>query len=70
MKVWLDKSWKNLFHMRRLGLTFAILITLSAGILIGSVMAHGVAGKDTNVDSSDAKPLQVPNPVNLSTTFT
>ncbi len=69
MKVWLDKSWKN-FRMRRLGLTFAVLATLSAGILIGSVMAHGVDGKAAAVDSSDAQPLQMPNPVNLSTTFT
>jgi serine protease Do len=65
MKVWIDK-----FRMRRLSFTFAILVTLSAGILIGSVLAHGVNGKETNVDSSDAKPLQIPNPVNLSTTFT
>lgn len=56
--------------MRRLSLTFAILVTLSAGILIGSVLAHGVDGKDAKVDSSDATPLQIPSPVNLSTTFT
>ena len=65
MKVWIDK-----FRMRRLSATFAILATLSAGILIGSVVAHGVDGKEAKVDSSDAKPLQIPNPVNLSTTFT
>ena len=65
MKVWIDK-----FRMRRLSATFAILATLSAGILIGSIMAHGVDGKEAKVDSSDAKPLQIPNPVNLSTTFT
>ena len=65
MKAWIDK-----FRMRRLGLTFAILATLSAGILIGSVLAHGVDGKQAKVDSSDAQPLQVPNPVNLSTAFT
>src|SRR5665213_2775074 len=65
MKVWIDK-----FRMRRLTLTFAILATLSAGILIGSVFAHGVNGKEATVDSSDAQQLQVPNPVNLSTTFT
>jgi serine protease Do len=64
-KVWIDK-----FRTRRLGFTFAILATLSAGILIGSVVAHGVDGKETKVDSSDAQPLQVPNPVNLSTSFT
>jgi serine protease Do len=65
MKAWIDK-----FRMRRLSLTFAILATLSAGILIGSVLAHGVDGKQAKVDSSDAQPLQVPNPVSLSTTFT
>jgi serine protease Do len=65
LKVWIEK-----FRTRRLGFTFAILATLSAGILIGSVVAHGVDGKETKVDSSDAQPLQVPNPVNLSTTFT
>ncbi len=64
-KVWIDK-----FRTRRLGFTFAILATLSAGILIGSVVAHGVDGKETKVDSSDAQRLQVPSPVNLSTTFT
>jgi serine protease Do len=65
LKVWIEK-----FRTRRLGFTFAILATLSAGILIGSVVAHGVDGKEAKVDSSDAQPLQVPNPVNLSTTFT
>ena len=65
MKDWIDK-----FRMRRLSFTFAILATLSVGILLGSVLAHGVNGKENTVDSSDAKPLQVPNPVNLSTTFT
>jgi serine protease Do len=64
-KVWIDK-----FRTRRLGFTFAILATLSAGILIGSVVAHGVDGKEAKVDSSDAQPLQVPSPVNLSTSFT
>ncbi|MHB1856766.1 MAG: trypsin-like peptidase domain-containing protein [Acidobacteriaceae bacterium] len=64
-KVWIEK-----FRMRRLSFTFAILATLSAGILIGSVMAHGVNGKEASVDSSDAQPLQIPSPVNLSTDFT
>src|SRR5665213_402498 len=64
------KVWTNKFRMRRLTLTFAVLVTLSAGILIGSVMAHGVDGKQAKVPSSDAQPLQMPTPVNLSTTFT
>ena len=54
----------------RLASTFTILGTLSAGILIGSVAVHGVRGNETQTDSSDAKPLTIPNPVTLSTTFT
>jgi serine protease Do len=54
----------------RLASTFTILGTLSAGILIGSVAVHGVRGNETQTDSSDAKPLSIPNPVTLSTTFT
>jgi serine protease Do len=54
----------------RLASTFTILGTLSAGILIGSVAVHGVRGNETQTDSSDAKPLKIPNPVTLSTTFT
>lgn len=54
----------------RLASVFTILVTLSAGILIGSVVAHGVHGQQTQVDSSDASHLKIPNPVNLSTAFT
>ena len=54
----------------RLASTFTILGTLSAGILIGSVAVHGVRGNETQTDSTDAKPLTIPNPVTLSTTFT
>jgi serine protease Do len=54
----------------RLISTFTILATLTAGILIGSVIAHGVKGQEKKaVDSSDATPLKVPNPVVLSSTF-
>lgn len=54
---------------RRLSYTFTILATLTIGILVGSVMAHGVHGKESQVNSSDATPLQIPSPVDLSTTF-
>src|SRR6201996_4343984 len=54
----------------RLASTFVILGTLSAGILIGSVVVHGVRGNETQTDSSDATPLKIPNPVSLSTTST
>lgn len=68
MNVW--KVWMEKFRTRRLSSTFAILVTLSAGILIGSIMAHGVDGKEAKVDSSDAQQLQIPAPVSLPTQFT
>ena len=58
------------FRIRRLASTFTILATLSAGILIGSVVAHGVHGQDKAVDTRDASPLHVPDPKTLSTVFT
>src|SRR5277367_3245600 len=63
---------KSLFERLRLGrlaTTFTILATLSAGILIGSVAAHGVKGQENKVDSSDANPLRIPNAKVLSNTF-
>lgn len=57
------------FRVRRLASVFTILATLSIGILAGSIMAHGVKGKEAQADSSDATPLKVPNPVVLSNTF-
>jgi len=57
-------------RMRRLASTFTILATLSAGILIGSVVAHGVKGQESQINSSDATPLKVPPPKEFSTDFT
>jgi serine protease Do len=68
------KSFLRRLRYRRLASTFTILATLSAGILIGSVVAHGVHGQeakqDTKIDTSDATPLKVPAPRDLSTDFT
>lgn len=73
----LDLKMKSLLgrlRYRRLASTFTILATLSAGILIGSVVAHGVHGQETKqaakVDTSDATPLKIPAPRDLSTDFT
>jgi serine protease Do len=63
MNTWFGRSQTG-----RLLSTFTILATLTAGILIGSVVAHGVKGKE-QVSSSDATPLKVPNPQVLSNTF-
>jgi serine protease Do len=64
------KSLIERLRLGRLASVFMILGTLSAGILIGSVVAHGVHGNEAQVNSSDASPLKIPDPVNLSTTFT
>lgn len=55
---------------RKLTATFTILATLSLGILAGSVITSNVSGKEQQaVDSSDAKPLVIPSPVELSNGF-
>jgi serine protease Do len=64
MKLLLER-----LRARRLASTFTILATLSAGILIGSVMAHGVRGQESKVDSSDATPLKIPDAKILSNAF-
>jgi serine protease Do len=53
----------------RLTATFALLATLSAGIIAGSVLTRSVSGKEQAVDSSDARPLVIPSPLNLSNDF-
>ena len=54
---------------QRLTMTFVLLATLSIGILAGSVLTHGVSGKEQAVNSSDAKPIVIPSPVTLSNGF-
>ena len=50
--------------------TFALLATLSAGILAGSMFTGSVSGKEQQkIDSADARPLVIPNPVTLSNGF-
>src|SRR5271156_5204231 len=48
--------------------TFTILATLAVGILIGTVISYGVKGKEGQ-KSSDATPLTIPAPQQLSNTF-
>src|ERR1039458_9279308 len=48
--------------------TLTILATLTMGILIGTVISYGVKGKEGQ-KSSDATPLTVPAPLQLSNTF-
>jgi serine protease Do len=53
----------------RFASTFVILATLSLGILIGTVVSGGVKGKEKAGSSTDATPLQVPSPRELSSQF-
>jgi serine protease Do len=48
--------------------TLSILATLSVGILIGTVISYGVKGKEGQ-QKSDATPLAMPSPQQMSNTF-
>jgi serine protease Do len=56
------------FKANRWAYTFTILATLTVGILIGTVVSYGVKGKEGQ-KSSDATPLTIPAPQQLSTAF-
>jgi serine protease Do len=53
---------------KRWAYTFTILATLSVGILIGTIVSYGVKGKEAQ-KSSDATPLTIPAPRQLSNQF-
>jgi serine protease Do len=53
---------------RRWVYSFSIVATLAVGILIGTVVSYGVKGKEGQ-KSSDATPLTVPAPQQLSNAF-
>ncbi|HEY6302901.1 MAG TPA: Do family serine endopeptidase [Terriglobales bacterium] len=59
--------WVRL-RANRWAYTFTILATLAVGILIGTVVSYGVKGKEGQ-KSSDATPLSIPAPQQLSTAF-
>ncbi len=60
----------NKIRSGRLSTTFILLATLSAGILAGSMLTGNVSAKqEQKVDSSDARPIVIPNPVTLSNGF-
>lgn len=64
------RALKERFQAYRLAPTLVILLTLSVGILIGTVISYGVRGQDKKNISADATPLQLPSPRQLSNTFT
>ena len=55
------KSLLERLRTRRLASVFVLLATLSAGIVAGSFLAHGVRGQEKKNDSADATPLTVVN---------
>ncbi len=55
------KSLFERLRMRRLASMFVLLATISAGIVAGSYLAHGVRGQEKQNDSADATPLKVVN---------
>src|SRR5436853_1634214 len=57
------------FKANRLAYTLTILVTLAVGILIGTVISYGVKGKEGQSKASDATPLSVPAPQQLSNAF-
>jgi serine protease Do len=63
-------GWMERIRDHRLTTAFALLATLSTGILVGSVFTHGVSGKEqAPLDTSNAKPLVVPAAQSLSNGF-
>ena len=59
--------WMRLKN-RRWVYSFSIVATLALGILIGTVISYGVKGKEGQ-KSSDATPLTIPSPKQLSNEF-
>src|SRR6516225_9885516 len=55
------KSLFERLRTRRLASAFVVLATVSAAIVAGSFVAHGVRGQEKQNDSSDATPLHVTN---------
>ncbi len=56
------------FKAKRWAYTLTILATLSVGILVGTIVSSGVKGKEGQ-KSSDATPLTIPSPQQLSNQF-
>ncbi|HET9699178.1 MAG TPA: peptidase S1, partial [Terriglobales bacterium] len=68
MNARVSAFWDKVKHHRP-GSALLVLVTLAVGILIGTVISYGVRGQDKN-SSADATQLKVPEPKQLSTTFT
>src|SRR4051812_16735160 len=57
------------FKANRLGFTAVILLTLTVGILIGTVVSYGVKGQEKEKRSAEATQLTLPSPRQMSNQF-
>ena len=65
-----SSSISSRIRNHRLASTFTLLATLTVGIVAGSVLTHDVGAKERQkVDSSDARPIVIPDPKTLSNGF-
>jgi len=62
-------SLRDRMRSHRFLSTILVVLTLFVGILIGTVIQKGVKGATKSVNSSDATPLKVPSPQQLSNAF-
>ncbi len=62
------KILRRLRSQKVLSITL-VVFTLSVGILIGTIINTAVRAEKAQVTTSDATPLAIPNPVQLSTAF-
>jgi serine protease Do len=63
------RTFWNKLRSGRLSTTFTLLAVLTVGVVAGSMLTGSVSAKQQKVDSSDARPLVIPNPVTLSNGF-
>ncbi|MBZ5647201.1 MAG: Do family serine endopeptidase [Acidobacteriia bacterium] len=64
-----SSGWFDRFKSRGIASTLLVVATLAVGILIGTVLTHGVKGKENKGLGGDATQLQVPAPQQLSSAF-
>ncbi len=57
------------YKANRLSFAAVILLTLTVGILIGTVISYSVKGQEKEKRSSDATPLTIPSPRQMSNQF-
>jgi serine protease Do len=70
METPLSPSFFGRVRNHRLAFTFVVLTALTVGILTGSVLTRDVgAGERQHLDTSDARPLVIPDPKTLSNGF-